>query len=199
MEAILKQRFATQPKESRDMAMRKAMVAIGASPEERQPLACILLGSLSGVHEFTVDMVDTGCTAKQVCTQEVMRYLQQNHSESIVFVKKHENSIEIETCSASGGTMITHTIGLRYRYVSVTGEPSQELVYETDVIQIGSTGDCTVLQGNTLCEDLSMVIAFNKEHGHTFTIECKKTRRPPLSFTHTQPKVAIAKARGYAE
>ena len=79
------------------------MVTIAAKPEERQPLACTLLGSLPGVHEFTVAMIDTGCTAHQVCTQDVMRYLQQNHPKSIVFVKEHENPIEIDKCSASGG------------------------------------------------------------------------------------------------
>ena len=41
-------------------------------------------------------------------------------------------------------TKITHRMGVRIRYVSVTGEPSQELVYETDVIEGGGTGDCTL-------------------------------------------------------
>ena len=75
VEAILKQRLATQSRESRDIAMRKAMTVIGASPEEREPLACILLGSLSGVHEFTVAMIDSGCTAKKACTRTIRKAL----------------------------------------------------------------------------------------------------------------------------
>ena len=53
VQAMLQRKHAARSKESRDMSMRKAMVTIGAKPEERQPLACILLGSLSDVHEFT--------------------------------------------------------------------------------------------------------------------------------------------------
>ena len=75
------------------------MVTIGAKPEERQPLACILLGSLSDVHEFTVAMVDTGYTAYQVATQEVMRYLQKNIPECTVYVEEYDEPIEIDTCS----------------------------------------------------------------------------------------------------
>ena len=105
---MLKQRFAAKSKESRDMAMRKAMVTIGAEPEERQPLACILLGSLSGAYEFTVAMIDTGCSPHQVCTQKVMKYLQEYHPESIVYVKEHDVPIDIDTCSAAGGTKVTH-------------------------------------------------------------------------------------------
>ena len=180
------------------MSMRKAMVTIGAEPEERQPLACILLGSLSGVHEYTVAMVDTGCTAYQVATQEVMRYLLKNHPECVVFVKEHEEPIEIDTCSKEGGTRVTHQTGIRYRYISTTGQPSEEYIYETDVIEGGSTGDCTVLQGNTLCEDLSMKICFQKGGSHYFTIEPEKDRRFPLSFSHAQLKGVIAKARNWA-
>ena len=129
-----------------------------------------------------------------------MSPLHKNHPESIVYCVEHEPPIEIETCSAAGGVTITRTIGLRYHDVSVTaGEPSQGLIYEADVIQNGSTGDCTVLQGNILCEDLNMTIAYNKAQGHSFTIECEGTRRFPLSFTHAQLKVVTAKARGYAE
>ena len=105
---MLQRRHAARSKEGRDMSMRKAMVTIGAKPEERQPLACILLGSLSGVHECTVAMVDTGCTAYQVATQEVMRYLLKSHPECAVFVKEHDEPIEIDTCSAGGGTRATH-------------------------------------------------------------------------------------------
>ena len=68
VQAILRRKHAARSKESRDMSIRKAMVAIGAKPEEQQPLACILLGSLSGVHEYTVAMIDTGCAAYQVAT-----------------------------------------------------------------------------------------------------------------------------------
>ena len=57
---MLQKRRAARSKEEREMSMRKAKVTIGAEPEERQPLACILLGSLPGVHEYTVAMVDTG-------------------------------------------------------------------------------------------------------------------------------------------
>ena len=153
------------------MSMRKAMVTIGAEPEERQPLACVLLGSLSGVHEYTVAMIDTGCVAYQVATQEVMRYLLKNHPECVVFVKEHGEPIEIDTRSKEGGTRVTHQMGIRYRYISTTGQPSEEYIYETDVIEGGSTGDCTVLQGNTLCEDLSMQICFQKGGSHYFTIE----------------------------
>ena len=60
---MLQRRLAARSKEKREMPMRKAMVTIGAEPEERQPLACILLGSLPGAHEYTVAMIDTGCTA----------------------------------------------------------------------------------------------------------------------------------------
>ena len=138
------------------------MVAIGAEPEERPPLACILLGSLPGVHEYTVAMVDTGCTAYQVATQEVMRYLHNKHPDCIVLVKEYDEPIEIDTCLKEGGTRVTHQMGIRFRYISDTGEPSGEYIYEADVIEGGSTGDCTMLQGNTLCEDLSMQICFVK-------------------------------------
>ena len=102
VEAILKRRLASQSEANRDMSLRKAMVTIGTKPEERQPLSCILLGSLSGVHEFTVAMIDTGCTAYSVVTQDVMRYLQKNLPECIVFVKEYDEPLEIDTCSASG-------------------------------------------------------------------------------------------------
>ena len=81
VQAILQRRLAARSKANRDMSMRKAMVTIGAKPEERQLLACILLGSLSDAHEFTVAMFDTGCTAYQVGTQEVMRYPQKSTSD----------------------------------------------------------------------------------------------------------------------
>ena len=75
-----------------------------------------------------------------------MRYLLKNHPECVVFVKEHEEPIEIDTCSKEGGTRVTHQMGIRYRYISTTGQPSEEYIYETDVIEGGSTGDCTVLQ-----------------------------------------------------
>jgi hypothetical protein len=59
---MLQRRLAARSEEKREMPMRKAMVTIGAEPEERQPLACVLLGSLPGVYEYTVAMVDTGCS-----------------------------------------------------------------------------------------------------------------------------------------
>ena len=63
---MLQKRGAARLEKEREMAMRKAKATKGAEPEEQQPLACILLGSLSGVHEFTVAMVDTGCSTYQV-------------------------------------------------------------------------------------------------------------------------------------
>ena len=96
-------------------------------------------------------MVDTRCTAYQVLTQEVMRYMQKHIPGCIVFVKEYGEPIEIDTCSASGGTRVTHQMAIRFRYVDDTGAPSKELIYEADVIEGGSTGDCTLLQGNTLC------------------------------------------------
>ena len=90
-------------------------------------------------------------------------------------------------------------MAIRFRYISTTGEPSKELIYETDVIEGESTGDCTMLQGNTLCEDLSIQISFKKGHEHSFTIEPEKDHRFSLSFSHAQLKGVIAKARSYAE
>ena len=75
-------------------------------------------------------------------------------------------------------------MGARFRYVSDTGEPSKEMIYETDVIEGGSTGDCTFLQGSTLWEDLSMQIGFWKGQDHSFTIESEQNRRPPY-HSHT--------------
>ena len=59
------------------------------------------------------------------------------------------------------------------------------MIYETDVIEGGSTGDCTLLQGNTLCEDLSTQICFRKGQDHSFTIEPEQNRPPPVIFTRT--------------
>ena len=55
-----------------------------------------------------------------------------------------------------------------------------------------------MLQGSTLCEDLSMKICFQKGGSHYFTIEPEKDRRFPLSFSHAQLKGVIAKARSWA-
>ena len=185
VQEVFQRKFAARSQERKDMSLRKAKVMIGAKPEERQPLACILLGSLSGAHEYAVAMVDTGCTAYQVCTQDVMRYLLKYHPKCVLFVKELEEPIDIDTCSKEGGTRVTHQMGIRFRYISDTGQPSEEYIYECDVIEGGSTGDCTVLQGNTLCEDLSMQICFQKGQRHYFTIEPEQNRRFPYhSHTH---------------
>ena len=147
VQAILQRRHAARSKASRDMTMRKAMVTIGAKPEERQPLACILLGSLSDVHEFTVAMVDTGCTAYQVATQEVMRYLQKNIPDALSLLRSMMNPLRSTHARHREVPESPIKWGSGFGTSRTRGAPPKEMIYETDAIEGGSTGDCTLLQG----------------------------------------------------
>ena len=109
-------------------------------PEERQPLASILLGDGSGTHEFAVALVDTGCTAEQVCTKETMDYLVKHHPHAIYHLRRLEEPAEIKACSEGEKPKITHEMGVRFRYVSSTGELSREISQMADVIEGGNTG-----------------------------------------------------------